>query len=163
IDLLQRLLEFQPGDSTAVKLAKLEHNLSLYSSVPADALPLIASLLSLSGERLTLPALPPQRQRQKTIEVLLAWLLAGAAPFPLLMVVEDLHWIDPSTRELLTLLIDQLPMARILALFTFRPEFSSPWPPRSHLSTLMVTRLSQQQVEHMVTHLAGGKRLPGEV
>jgi len=163
IDLLQRLLDFQQGDPSVVKLAKLKQNLSGYSSVPADALPLIASLLSLSGEHLTLPAMPPQRQRQRTIEALLAWLLAGASSSPLLAVIEDLHWIDPSTRELITLFIDQLPTARILALFTFRPEFVSPWSPRSHLSTLMVTRLGRQQVGHMVTHLAGGKRLPREV
>jgi predicted ATPase len=163
IDLLQRVLEFQPGDSAAAKLTKLEQNLSRYSSVPPETLPLIASLLSLPSERPTLPAMPPQRQRQRTMEALLAWLFAGASPAPLLLVIEDLHWIDPSTREMITLLLDQLPMARILALFTFRPEFTPLWPPRSHLSTLTVTRLGRQQVGHMVEHLAGGKRLPREV
>ncbi|MGH8058404.1 MAG: hypothetical protein ACREOH_14395, partial [Candidatus Entotheonellia bacterium] len=78
-------------------------------------------------------------------------------------IVEDLHWIDPSTLELLNLLIDHGPMLRSLTLLTFRPEFHPPWAPRAHLTALALSRLSHAQVEVMVERVAGGKPLPAEV
>jgi predicted ATPase len=77
--------------------------------------------------------------------------------------LEDLHWADPSTLELHSLLIDQAPTARILTLMTFRPEFSPPWGTRSHLTQLTLSRLGHKQVETMVEKVTGGKALPGEV
>ena len=79
-------------------------------------------------------ALAPEQQKQKTLHALLTILLRIAAQQPVLFIMEDVHWVDPSTLELLTLLVDQGPTARILALFTFRPDFSPPWTGRSHLS-----------------------------
>jgi len=77
--------------------------------------------------------------------------------------VEDLHWIDPSTIELISLFLKQLPTARILALFTFRPEFSPPWPPHSYVTTLTVPRLEQLHIGAMAEKVAGGKQLPPDV
>ena len=97
-------------------------------------MPLFAALLSLP-----LPAhyppltLTPQRQRQKTLEALLAWLLAEAGRQPVLVIVEDLHWVDPSTLELLSLLIDQGPSARLCLVLTARPEFRPPWAMPAHI------------------------------
>jgi predicted ATPase len=76
--------------------------------------------------------LSPQRQKQKTQEALIAWLLAETAQHPVLTVWEDLHWADPSTLELLGLLLDQVPTARLLLVLTARPEFHPPWALRSH-------------------------------
>src|SRR5262249_56083363 len=94
--------------------------------------------------------LTPQRQKQKTLEALLTWLLAEAERQPLPFIVEDLHWADPSTLEFLGLLIDQVPTARLLTLLAFRPEFTPPWPSRSHLTHLALHRLPRTQVEAMV-------------
>ncbi|MGE0684735.1 MAG: adenylate/guanylate cyclase domain-containing protein [Candidatus Binatia bacterium] len=163
IDLLERVLEFQRDDLPEQKLDKLENNLARFSALSSDAHACIASLLSLPTTRAPLSALPPQRLRQKTLEALLAWLLAGANQQPLLVVVEDLHWVDPSTIELISLLIDQLPTARILALLTFRPEFSPPWPLRSYMTTLSVSRLGRRHVETMAANVAGGNTLPPQV
>src|SRR5919108_1994278 len=77
--------------------------------------------------------------------------------------MEDLHWVDPSTLELLTLLVDQGPTARILALLTFRPDFSPPWTGRSHLTQVTVTRLPSQQAVEVIRQVAHGKPLPPEV
>src|SRR5439155_19671149 len=96
-------------------------------------------------------------------EALIAWLLAEAERKPVLAAWEDLHWADPSTLELHSLLIDQAPTARILTLLTFRPEFSPPWGARSHLTQLTLSRLGHKQVEAMVTEVTGSKALPGEV
>jgi predicted ATPase len=79
------------------------------------------------------------------------------------LVMEDLHWVDPSTLELLTLLVDQGPTARILALLTFRPDFSPPWTGRSHLTQVTVTRLPRRQAVEVIRHVAHGKALPPEV
>src|SRR5215813_13112855 len=77
--------------------------------------------------------------------------------------MEDLHWVDPTTLELLNLLVDQGPTARILALLTFRPDFSPPWTVRSHLTQLTVNRLPQRQAVEVIRQVAHGKALPPEV
>src|SRR4030095_13955970 len=107
--------------------------------------------------------LTPQRQRQKTLEALLAWLLTEATRQPVLFMVEDLHWIDPSTLEFLTLFLDQGPAARILTLLTCRPEFRSPWGFHAHLTPLTLNRLPRPQVPQMIGRMTGGKALPPEV
>jgi tetratricopeptide (TPR) repeat protein len=126
--------------------------------------PLLASLLSLPlADRYPPLQLTPQRQRQKTLEAILALLRAHAAQQPVLFIVEDLHWVDPSTLELLTLFIDQEPTARILTLLTCRPEFRPPWGSRAHVTSLIPGHLPPPQVEQMIDRVTGGKRLPAEV
>jgi predicted ATPase len=107
--------------------------------------------------------LSPQRQKQKTQEALIAWLLAEAAQQPVLAVWEDLHWADPSTLELLGLLLDQAATARLLMVLTCRPEFQPPWSPRSYVTPHTLTRLTRPQVEAMIMSLTGGKVLPAAV
>jgi len=141
----------------------LEGALASYGLPLEEVVPLFASLLSLPASRFPLPPLTPQRQKQKTLEALLAWLLKEAEKQPLRFVMEDLHWVDSSTLELLNLIIDQAPTARILVLLTFRPEFTPPWPSRSNLTQIMLSRLAYKQVEAMVEKVARGKTLPPEV
>ena len=118
----------------------------------AEALPLLAALLSLSApDRYPLPPMSPERQKQKTLEAVGGFLQAVAADKPLLFIVEDLHWVDPTTTELLTRLLDQVPTVRLLALLTARPSFTAPWPARSHLTSLMLTRFTAKQTETMVS------------
>jgi predicted ATPase len=76
---------------------------------------------------------------------------------------EDLHWADPTTLELLGLLIDQAPTAPMLHVLTYRPEFSPPWPQRSHITPLVLNRLERPQVEVLIAQRAGRKKLPAEV
>jgi class 3 adenylate cyclase/DNA-binding winged helix-turn-helix (wHTH) protein/tetratricopeptide (TPR) repeat protein len=164
IDLGRRLLQWQRDEPPDVTLGKLEAALASYDVSQPEMLPLLASLLSLPlSDRYASPQLTPQRQRQETLQALLALLLAHAAQRPVLFIVEDLHWIDPSTLELLTLFIDQGPKARILTLCTARPEFQPPWGFRSHVTSLTLDRLPPTQVELMIERVAGGKRLPAEV
>src|SRR5713101_6548269 len=164
IDLLQRVFEFKREDSSAEKLRKLEAGAIHELPRQPDAISLFASLLSLPlPDRYPLLTLTPQRQKQKTQEAVLAWLLAMAAKQPLRFVMEDLHWADPSTLELLGLLIDQVPAARILVLLTFRPDFRPPWALRSHLTQLTLNRLGRRQVEAMIESIVRGKALSAEV
>ena len=127
-------------------------------------IPLFAALLSLPHPAHYPPLnLPPQRQRQKTHDALVAWLLAEAEQQPVLAVWEDLHWADPSTLEFLSLVLDQVPTARMLTLLTCRPEFLLFWASRSHLTQVTLTRLGHPQVEAMITSLTSGKALPAAV
>ena len=163
IDLWQRVLQFETAEAPADKLHRLEQMLAQYRLPLAETVPLFAALLSLPDDRYPALAPTPQWQKQKTLEALLALLVARAVQEPLLVIVEDLHWVDPSTLEFLSLLVDQGPTARMLTLCTFRPQFPPPWPPRAHIAQLTLTRLPRPQVGRMVTAVAGGKALPAEV
>jgi predicted ATPase len=130
----------------------------------AEAVPLLAALLSLPLSADYAPlTLSPEQQKQRTLHVLLTILLRIAAQQPVLFVMEDLHWVDPTTLELLTLLVDQGPTARILALFTCRPDFSPAWTGRSHLTQVTLPRLPRHQAAEMTGRVAHGKVLPPEV
>src|SRR5712691_8365489 len=136
IDLLERVaLRFEREESPQHKLRKLEGHLVQYGLPLAEAVPLFAALLSLPLTADYAPlTMSPEQQKQKTLHALLTILLRIAVQQPVLFVMEDLHWVDPTTLELLSLLVDQGPTARILTLCTFRPDFSSPWTGRSHLT-----------------------------
>ncbi|MBI3796344.1 MAG: AAA family ATPase [Deltaproteobacteria bacterium] len=168
IDLLQRVLEFTRKDSPEEKLRKLErwveveaiHDLSLRSEV----MPLLASLLSLPlSERYPPPMLTPQKQKERTLQAILTWLMKTAERQPLCLAVEDLHWADPSTLELLGLLIEQAPTACLFLALTFRPEFTPPWAMSSHVTQLTLSRLARTQTERMVERVVGDKALPSEL
>src|SRR5262249_19082011 len=155
---------FTRNDTPTDKLHKLEDALPSSTGPLADLVPLFAALLSLPPPAHYPPlTLTPQRQHQKTLEALLTWLGQEADQQPVLFIVEDLHWVDPSTLEFLSLLVDQSPTARIVVLLTCRPEFTPPWPSRAHLTSLTLARLPRPQVERLVASVAGAKALPREV
>src|SRR5262245_37015189 len=164
IEHLQRRLHFRPDELPETKLEKLQQALSRYRFPQADTLPLLADLLSLPQPEGYPPlSLSPQKQKEKTQEVVVAWLCEKAKQQAVSYAWEDLHWADPSTLELLTLFLDQVPTTRLLAVMTFRPEFAPPWSTRSYLSQLTLSRLGGSQVELMVEKVTGGKALPREV
>ena len=108
-------------------------------------------------------SMSPEQQKQQTLHALLMILLRIAAQQPMLFVMEDLHWVDPSTLELLSLLVAQGPTARILALLTFRPDFRPPWTGRSHCTQMTLHRLMPPQATELIRRVAHHKALPPEV
>ena len=164
IEHLQRLLQWHREDTLEAKFDKLEHVLQGYGLPLQEMTPLFAALLSLPAPVHYPPLhLSPQRQKQQTQATLIAWLVAEAERQPVLAVWEELHWADPSTLEFLGLFLEQAPVARMLTLLTYRPEFHPPWATRSHHTALTVSRLTRPQVEEMVGWVTGGKRLPAAV
>jgi len=129
IAMLEDILEFAANDSPKVKFAKLAGYLKThYPTATEDALPFLAQLLALpSAKHRQMSGYSPQKQKEQMLSVLLALLQALATQAPVLLIVEDLHWADPSTLELLTLFVRQKSPSAILALFTARPEFIPPW------------------------------------
>src|SRR5439155_2084680 len=107
--------------------------------------------------------LSPQRQRARTLEAIVAVLRAIARTQPLLFIVEDLHWVDPTTVELIGLLLDHDPPIPLLALLVFRPEFQPPWNGGRDYARIELTALTRDETADMVSRVAEGKRMPEPV
>jgi predicted ATPase len=106
------------------------------------------------------PTLTLEAQKEENYQAVQSWLLSIAEQEALALLFEDLHWADPSTLELLGRLVEQVPTARLLIIATYRPEFTPPWPNRSHFATIILNRLPRAQSEAMVQNVTGGKALP---
>jgi class 3 adenylate cyclase/predicted ATPase len=165
IDLMERMvLRSDSPDSAADKVRRLEGFL-VQSGLPLqDAMPPLCSLLSLPlGAEYGSAELPPDQQKRRTTATLEAILFRRAAQQPVLFVVEDLHWVDPTTVELLTELVDQVHTAPVLAVFTCRPDFHSPWAGNPNVTTLDLTRLKPNEAAQIARGVAQGKALPAEI
>jgi class 3 adenylate cyclase/tetratricopeptide (TPR) repeat protein len=150
----------RPADE---QLAQLQSGLVLAGLTPAEAIPLIAPLLNLPVPARYLPsALPPEQQRRRLLATLVEWVLSAARVEPTVIAIEDLHWADPSTLELIQLLVEQGATSRLLLLYTARPEFHAPWPPRAHHTHIRLNRLSSRNVRMMVGEVAAQKALSEE-
>jgi class 3 adenylate cyclase/tetratricopeptide (TPR) repeat protein len=165
VDLFQRLLRFEAHETADTKLEKLTHALSQYRLPMEESVPLLAPLLSVPLPEHHSPPLnlSPQRQRQKTLETIVAILQEDAERHSVLFIVEDLHWTDPTTLEFLNLVIEQIPTTSILTVLTCRPTFQLSWSHRSYLTEMTVNRLSPTQVAQIVTYMTDGKTFPQEV
>jgi class 3 adenylate cyclase/predicted ATPase len=155
---------FERDDSTDVKLDKLQSLLAQSSSNPHENMPLFAALFSISGgDRYPVPELTSQRRKERTLAAIVDQLKGLAARQPILVVYEDLHWIDPTSLELLCLAIEQISQQRILLVATARPEFTPPWPSYRHVSTVSLDRFGRSECEALIGGITKGKMLPPEV
>jgi class 3 adenylate cyclase/tetratricopeptide (TPR) repeat protein len=163
IDLIQRALQWHQDDDPVKRLEKLECALSQYQAPLEEVVPLFAALLTLPipPDRYPPLTLSPQRQRQKALATIIANLAKLAEHQPLLFIMEDLHWTDPTTLEFLDLLIDQTPAASLCVLLTCRPPMLElPWSHRSYVTQVTLNRLSNAQSEELIQQLSDGKALP---
>jgi predicted ATPase/class 3 adenylate cyclase len=162
IEYTKRLAGWQSEDSADERLAKLEGLLETYDQSLDEALPLLASLMSLPLDEARYPVLtqPSKQLKQMTQDVFIAMILESAEHQPLLLLWEDMHWADPSTLELVGLLIDQTPTASLLTMMTSRPEFNPPWHARSHITPITLNRLEGQHAMALIARIAGRKPLP---
>jgi predicted ATPase len=125
---------------------------------------LLAAVLSVpTGGRLPALTLSPERQREKTQDAVLGWLNALAERAPVLFVVEDLHWVDPSTEALLAQFVECGGEARVLAVFTFRPEYDPPWKGKAVQTQVALNRLTRSQVAEMIRAQTGERTVPPTV
>ncbi len=161
---LERAAGFRREDTADARLDKLEAVLAQATDDLGEVVPLLAALLSIpAGERYPPLDLTPQKQRERTLQALVAQVEGLAARQPVLMLFEDAHWSDPTSLELLDLIIDQAPALRVLLIMTFRPEFTPPWVGRPHVTSLGLNRLAPRQRAEMITGVTGGKALPREI
>ena len=163
IDQLRRAAGFEPDDPPASKLRKLENVLSHAAPLDEDVA-LLADLLSLPvSERYPLPSGTPQRKKERTLEALMRQLEGLARQQPVLMVLEDAHWIDPTSRELLDLRVERVRSLPVLLIVTFRPEFQPPWVGQPQVTMIALNRLDRRDRTALVVQTAGNKALPSEV
>jgi len=163
IDQISRAAGFAPADPAASKLEKFEALLAR-QPLPEEDVAFLADLLSLPGsQRHPLPDLSPQRKKERTFEALVHGLERSAHRRPLVMILEDAHWIDPTSRELLDLTVERVRSLAVLLIVTFRPEFQPPWTGKSHVKMLVLKRLKQHYRTALVTQIAGNKTLPDDV
>ncbi len=162
VTMLERRLNFSSELSAADKLHRLETEVQRSGLLVETALPLLKSLFSLDDEA---PASPPstsQKQRQATFEMLVTWLLATARERPVLFVVEDVQWADPSTLELMKLMSERVPGHQAMIALTHRPEFTLPWM-HEGVRQLLMERLGPSEMRSIIDHLAPSGLDPGVV
>ena len=158
---LERAAGFKAVDGDDVKLDKIECLLALSSQDLRKDVALFAELLSVSAaSQYETPSLSAQRRKELLLDSCIAQLVGLAARQPLLMVLEDAHWIDPTTRELFDLIIDRVRDLPVLLIMTYRPEFNPPWLGQSHVTALTLNRLGRRENAALIKQVAEGKDLP---
>lgn len=164
IECFSRSLGFNREASPARRLELLTSHLADLGMENDETTWLLATLLGIPTDGLV-PALTlsPMRQKERTLEVLRQWVHARARQQSVLFIVEDLHWIDATSLEFVSLLLDQGLNERLLSLLTFRPEFETPWGSRSNQTQLALNRLTRQQIEQMVQTRLKVDSVPDEV
>ena len=150
-------------DTTQAKLDKLDALLA-QTSTPIQDAALFAEMLSLPNDgRYPALDLAPEERRQKTQEALTAQLAGLTRQRPALMIVEDAHWVDPTSLEVFGRTVDQIKTLPVLLIVTFRPEFNAPWAGRSHVTTSALNRLGEREAATIIASLVGNKELPANL
>ncbi|HYK01624.1 MAG TPA: AAA family ATPase [Thermoanaerobaculia bacterium] len=161
---LESWFGFEQGDDDAAKLAKIERTVQQYGTLE-ELVPPLAKVMSVPAPQYPVSTASPQEQKQLALEIMVQLVVELAAETPVLFIVEDLHWVDPSTVEFLDLLIDQASAMPLLLLLAFRPEYTPPpqWLNRENASQIALDRLGREEAQQMVLAVAGGKPLPPQV
>jgi class 3 adenylate cyclase/predicted ATPase len=161
---ISEMLRQMIGDTSASdSLKQLGSRLTAVGLKAAEAIPLLAPLLNLViPPEYPALALSPEQQRRRLLATLVEWVLGSARSQPLVSVIEDLHWVDPSTLELMHLLVEQGATTPLLLLYTARPEFRPPWPLRAHHTQITLNRLNSRHVRTMVGEVAAQEALSDE-
>jgi len=161
---LERAAGFRREDAHQQRLDKLESLLAETTNEPCESVPLLADLLSIPTDHRYPPLnLTPQKQKEKTLHALLARVECLGTKQPMLMIWEDVHWSDPTSRELLDLTIDRVPFLPVLLIVTYRPEFRPPWAGRLHVIHLALNRLPPSRCAEIIASVTAGKALPKEI
>ena len=155
---------FRRKDDPGARLAKLRGLARREVKDVSAVAPLFAALLAIRTEGRYPPlGLTPPQQKAKTLEALAGQLEAMAARRPVLLVFEDLHWADPTSLELLDIVVDRTRHLPVLAVLTFRPDFAPPWTGHAHVTLLSLNRLGRRDTAALAERVGGGKPLPPEV
>jgi class 3 adenylate cyclase/predicted ATPase len=164
VTLLERAAGLSREEPHEQQLDKLEALLALAVEDVSAIAPFFADLLAIpDGERYPPLSLTPQQKKEKTLEAMLDQLAGLAKRQPVVALYEDVHWVDPSTLELLELVIERVRHLRVLVVITFRPDFTPPWTGYAHVTSLSLSRLGRRQGAAMIERLTGGKSLPETV
>lgn len=164
IEFLETLCGFESNDSSTARLEKLAEQLAEHNLDGDEEIALLAALLSIPlGDRYPELNLEPQRQKEKQFELLGDMLRELSYRQPLLFVVEDLHWVDPTTLDFLETFVSQGANEAIFTLLTYRPEFSISWQAVASQTQIALNRLTRREIAEMISAKAGDARIPSDV
>jgi len=163
INQIERAAGYAHDDTPQTKLDKLDALLAQSIAPPSDAA-LFAEMLSVPNDgRYPKVELTPQLRRQRMFEALIAQLETVASRHPALMIFEDIHWIDPTSLEVLNRTVDRIKTLPVLLIVTFRPEFNAPWTGQSRVTNLVLKRLEQAEAAAIIARISGNKVLPADL
>ena len=164
MQILDQGLGLQSGESNQEHVERLERTLELSGMKLDEALPLIADMLNLPVPEKYPPLLSaPDQKRKRLLVNLVSWILHSARLQPVVIVVEDLQWVDASSLELMKMLVEQGATASLLLLYTARPEYRAPWPMRAHHLEIMLSRLNDRDTRQMIAGVAARIALSKDV
>ena len=158
VDLLDNAFQWTANTTAEQKIEDLERSFALVNIDPAKSVPLMASLLGfkIPAEKNYPPLLlSPEQQRLQLLQTLVNWVIGSARTQPTLLVVEDLHFADPSTLEEFVMLSEQIENVPAMLLFTARPGFQPPWPTRLYHTLITLSRLEADNIRDMISNLLG--------
>jgi class 3 adenylate cyclase/tetratricopeptide (TPR) repeat protein len=159
-----RAAQFVVGEPTERRLQKLEASVEQLGLNLEQTVPYLAALMSIpSDDRYPPLEMAPADLKERIIAALIASFAAMARDRPVLAVLEDAHWIDPSTLDLLTRTIDQISTLRAMMVVTFRHDFVAPWVGRANVTSLVLSRFGRRDTAAMIDRLVAGKQLPQAV
>jgi class 3 adenylate cyclase/predicted ATPase len=161
LELQRQALGFEVEEAAELKLARLEAGLEAVGFDLAETVSLMAGFHSAGlPESEEEPTLSPEERREQTLELLTEWVLRLGREQPVVLLMEDLHWVDPSTVELLGMILERITREPVLLLLTYRPNFEPPWGARSHIAPMLLARLTRSQMRDLIRKAARESDLP---
>jgi predicted ATPase len=161
---LERAARLTRDDAPAERVAKLKALLAEAVEPTGEMVAVLAELLGVPADGTLRPLnLTPQQKKARIFDALLAQLEGLARQRPVLVILEDAHWLDPTTKELFDLVVERLRRLRVLLLVTLRPELAPPWVGLPHVTLLTLSRLTRAESEALIARVAGGRALPDEI
>jgi len=163
IEQMKRAAGLARDDGPNTRLDKLDAVLARTGTRGED-MALFAEMLSIANDgRYPALDLVPQKRRQRTLDALIAQVASLASRQPVLLIFEDVHWIDPTSLEALGRLVDQIRALPVLLVVTFRPDFSPPWTDLAHVTSLTLSRIGKRDAFEIIARVAGGRELAGDL
>jgi len=163
IDCLKSTFDIREGDDDTRITDKVKRGLALIKLDETNTLPYFLELLSVKDSGIDSLSMSPEGHRDRTMEAITRLVLKGSESRPFIAAIEDLHWVDKSTEETLKLLLNTISGARVLLIFTYRPDYLHTWGARSYHSQITLNRLSNRESLTMVAHILGTKETDREL
>jgi class 3 adenylate cyclase/tetratricopeptide (TPR) repeat protein len=162
-DLLKANFDIREGDGDPEITEKVKRGLNILGADEASTLPYLLELLSVKESGIDKISISPEAKKDRIMEALRQIVLKGSEIRPLILAYEDLHWVDKSSEDVLKYVLESIPGARVLMIFTYRPEFVHTWGGKSYHSQATLNRLSNRESLAMVTHILDTEEIDGEL
>ena len=159
IDILKSSFDVQEGEGDSEIREKVKRGLKILEVDEPSTLPYLLELLSVKDSGIDQISMSPEAKKDRIIEAIKRIVIKGSEMKPLIIAIEDLHWMDKSSEDVAKDLLENIPGSRVLLIFTYRPEFVHTWGAKSYHNQLTLHRLSNRESLEMATHILGTKEI----